>query len=115
MMVIAVDSSGIGGGANSIRMNGLVANDHDGAGNLSSNGARWSRKRDLGNRCCCLSILESQESVSYTLQLLLLDVQVKLGREEEHKLQLIEFRQAEATDLQVKLRIDNNHGIDRLG
>lgn len=52
MNTIAVDSSSIDGGVDGVGMNGVVADDYDGAGNLTSNGGRWSRKRDLRNRGC---------------------------------------------------------------
>lgn len=93
MMTIAVDSVG---------MDAIVANDHDGADDLSSNGGRRCRKRDFRIGGGRLSVFKPQESISYSLQLLLLDVQVKLGGKQEHKLQLIQLRQTKASDLQQR-------------
>lgn len=101
-MTIVVGSVGIGNSVDSVGMDGIVANDHDGAGDLSSNGGRRRRKRDLRIGGGCLSVLKPQQSVSYSLQLLLLDVQVKLGCKQEHKFQLIQLGQTEATNLQQR-------------
>lgn len=99
-MTIAVDSVGISNSVVGVGMDGVVVNDHDGACNLSSNGRWRRRKRDLRIRSVRLSVLKPQQSVSYSLQLLLFDVQVKLGCKKEHELQLIQLGQAEATNLQ---------------
>lgn len=44
MMIIAVDNVSIGNSVDGVGMDGVVANDHDGAGDLSSNGSRRCRK-----------------------------------------------------------------------